>query len=199
VQARPQEPQLLLLVRRFTSQPSARLPLQLAKPGLHVAIAHVPLAQAAVALAKAQRLPQAPQWVVALRTLVSQPLPVFMSQLPQPAAQVPPQVPLMHVRITLGKDGQMLPQDPQLFGLVWRLTQAPVAAQKVVPAAQALAQTPPAHTCPMVQRLPQAPQLFEVTRAVSQPSSARPLQLPKPALQAPRPHDPPVQVAAALG
>jgi hypothetical protein len=57
----PQPPQLFGSVFMLTSQPLAVLPSQLAKPPLQEAIWHLPLAHTAVALGRAQTLPQLPQ------------------------------------------------------------------------------------------------------------------------------------------
>ena len=81
-QARPQTPQLALLVLRLVSQPLAALPSQLPKPGLQLATVHAPAAQPAVALASEQAAPQAPQCAGVTVTLVSQPLAALPSQLP---------------------------------------------------------------------------------------------------------------------
>jgi hypothetical protein len=141
-------------------------------------------------------VPQAPQLLTLVVRFVSQPLPVFMSQLPKPVAQLPPQVPAMQVRTTLGKVWQARPQALQLSGSVWRLTQDPL--QSVVPPGQVLTQVPALHASLLPQRRPQAPQLFAVSRAVSQPLLLRPSQLPKPDAQAPRAQLPLLQVAAAF-
>jgi hypothetical protein len=69
----PQPPQLLTSVWVFVSQPFAALASQLAKPALQVN-PHVPPLQVAVALAGvAQTLPQAPQLLTSLCTLVHTP------------------------------------------------------------------------------------------------------------------------------
>jgi hypothetical protein len=61
VQATPHAPQLVALVWRFTSQPSAALPLQLANPAVHEVTAHAPALQVTVSLLVRQTTPHAPQ------------------------------------------------------------------------------------------------------------------------------------------
>jgi hypothetical protein len=80
-QVLPQAPQCAVLLSRLVSQPSAGLPLQLPKPGLQLATAQVPPAQAGVPLATAQALPQPPQFETLLSTLVSHPFAALLSQL----------------------------------------------------------------------------------------------------------------------
>jgi hypothetical protein len=58
-------------------------------------------------------------------------------------------------------------------------------------------QTPVAHVCLPPQRLPQLPQYMAVLSAASQPFAETRSQLPKPAVQALTPHDPPVQRCVA--
>jgi hypothetical protein len=79
-------PQLLRSVMRFVSQPLLSLPSQLPQPALQEAIWHIPLEQVAVALAREQMNPHAPQFVSVLR-FVSQPLLSTPSQLAQPGLQ----------------------------------------------------------------------------------------------------------------
>ena len=57
----------------LTSQPSAGLPLQSAKPGLQVAMAHAPVLHAAVAFGRLQACPQVPQFARLVPRFVSQP------------------------------------------------------------------------------------------------------------------------------
>ncbi len=67
-------------MRVSASQPLAALPSQSPKSGLHVATAHAPAVQVAVALAREQALLQRPQWAVDVRVSASQPLAVIPSQ-----------------------------------------------------------------------------------------------------------------------
>ncbi len=82
VHARPHAPQLVLVAVRLVSQPLAGLLSQLPKPAMHVPSAHDPDAHVAVALAKTQRWPHAPQWLTSLAKVTSQPLVTLPSQLP---------------------------------------------------------------------------------------------------------------------
>ena len=74
-QTHPQAPQLFTFEFVFTSQPLLVLPSQFAKLGLHALMAQLPALQAGAALAKEQTRPQAPQWLMFVRVLASQPLP----------------------------------------------------------------------------------------------------------------------------
>ena len=111
-QARPQPPQLAASPRVSTSQPSAAIPLQSAKPELHSSMAQAPLTQAPRALRGAQAAPHAPQWEVFEPRLTSQPLPALPSQLPRPGAHDDPQAPPEQVAVALEKL-QRLPQVPR--------------------------------------------------------------------------------------
>jgi len=92
----PQEPQLLVLVKRLASQPLAPLPSQLAHPGLHVG--EQPYDEhLVVPLAFVHVVPQPPQLEV-VESEVSQPLLVLPSQSPQPEVQVEhAQLPELHL------------------------------------------------------------------------------------------------------
>jgi hypothetical protein len=85
----------------FTSQPSAGLPLQSAKPGLQVPMAHLPLLQMAVAFAMAHLVPQALQLDASVFKLDSQPLLHWASQLSNPGMQDPEQMLLEQEGIAL--------------------------------------------------------------------------------------------------
>jgi hypothetical protein len=82
----------------------------------------------------------------------------------------------MHTLLTHDlPDGQTVPQEPQWFRSIERLTQTPL--QLVSPAWQLTAQAPPEHTWPAGQTWPQAPQLpLSAWRLVQTP-----LQLVRPA------------------
>ncbi len=105
----PQSPSVLSGV----SQPFASLPSQLPKPGLHDAIAQVPPEHVAVAFARVQVVPHAPQ-LVRVSSARSQPFAPLPSQLPKPGshasiAQVPePQSVVAFARV------HSVPQPPQL-------------------------------------------------------------------------------------
>ena len=81
-QATPQAPQAALLASVDVSQPLAALMSQSAKEAAHDATPHAPAAQAAVALAGAQRASQAPQWATLVRVSTHEP-----PQHDSPAAQ----------------------------------------------------------------------------------------------------------------
>jgi len=85
--ALPQAPQWLELVARLTSQPSAGLPLQSAKPALQLPTRHAPATQAATALAGAQTVPQAPQLLTVVWVFTSQPSAAERLQSAKPEAQ----------------------------------------------------------------------------------------------------------------
>ncbi len=124
-QARPQAPQSERLVRVSTSQPLAGLPSQSAKPALQEATRQAPATQAGVALAGRHTLPQAPQLVALVVTLVSQPLPRAPSQSAKPDAQVMRQTPAAHEGaplVLLHTVGQA----PQCRGSVPRFTSQPL-------------------------------------------------------------------------
>jgi hypothetical protein len=88
VHARPQAPQCEGLVRVLVSQPSAAMALQLPKPVMQV-IPQAPAAQDAVAFIPAgQALPQRPQFMALVATLVSQPSAPIMLQSARPEPAV---------------------------------------------------------------------------------------------------------------
>lgn len=107
----------------FVSQPSAAMPLQSMKPGLHVPTAQAPFAQVAVALGSEHTRPQAPQFLGSAARLVSQPSAGFWLQSAKPELQVPMvHTPATHLVVALGSE-QTRPQAPQLLGSVLTLTQ----------------------------------------------------------------------------
>lgn len=123
-QALPQVPQLVAFVRVSTSQPSALLPLQLAKPVAQV-MPQVRAAQVGKALLRVgQTVPQAPQFATLDRVSTSQPFAGTLSQLAKPVAQAPRlQTPAEQVAVALMSPGQGLVQAPQCAVLVWVSTQ----------------------------------------------------------------------------
>lgn len=138
-QERPHAPQLLLLVRVFTSQPSDVVPLQLAKPALQEPMRQEPLLQLCTALARAQTRPQPPQWFTLLLVLISQPLTTCPSQFAKPELQLEmPQVLALQTGVPLA-EAQVLPQAPQFERLLVVLTSQPLDAlpsQSAQPALQ---------------------------------------------------------------
>ena len=114
-QAWPHMPQSATLARRSVSQPFARLPSQLPKPGLH-ATPHVPPAHAETAFgAIGHEVEQVPQWeesVVVFTQLVPQTVERSGGQLQTPLWHVPP-------------PAQGMPHAPQFALLLQRSTHAP--------------------------------------------------------------------------
>ena len=89
-------------------------------------IAQLPVEQVAVALARLQVVPQAPQLVVVFRA-VSQPLGSLPSQLPEPELQeLIAQLPVEQVAVALVRL-QVVPQVPQLV-VVFREVSQPLLA-----------------------------------------------------------------------
>jgi hypothetical protein len=123
-QAAPHAPQLPT-VSSDVSQPLAAFPSQLAKPGLQLMSVQVPVEQEALALFSEHWVPQEPQLLLVLSG-VSQPLAAKPSQSPNPGAQASLHVPRSQKPpVTLVPSiGQTVSQLPQLFALLWRLTQA---------------------------------------------------------------------------
>jgi hypothetical protein len=111
VQLAPHPPQCCALLVVFVSQPFAGLPSQLAKPELQPG-AHTPPEHATEPLGLVQVAPHAPQWLVLVLVLVSQPLTRLPSQLPAPAPHDGAQLPLMHDVMPFGFV-HLVPQAPQ--------------------------------------------------------------------------------------
>src|SRR5262249_32487727 len=123
-----QLPQLETLVWMLTSQPSPTVPSQSSKPGLHAAIAQLPLEHAGVPLASEQLDPHAPQVATVGFRFTSHPSPGLPWQSANGGVQLlTPQLPFVHVGVPFGAV-QMLPQPPQLETLVWVLASHPSAA-----------------------------------------------------------------------
>ncbi len=167
----PHDPQLPLLVRVSTSQPSVTSPLQSAKPALQ-AKAQRPPSHDTAALARAgQAFPHAPQLVTLVRVSVSQPLEPVMSQSAKGAEQVPtPQLPLRQADMALGT-AQRVPQTPQLAMFDCVSTQAP--EQHVWPVGQRDSAVHPTTQVLPTQSVPGAQSALprhstQVLRAVSQ-------------------------------
>ena len=126
----PHPPQLLTSVFVLTSQPSALLLLQSAKPELQDWTAQAPPWQLAVPLGIEQTVPQVPQLLGSLWTFVQTPL-HNICPTEQAAVQTPPvQLPLEHC-----------PADTQAEPFGRRGTQAP-AVQTEMPGWQTLPQAP---------------------------------------------------------
>jgi hypothetical protein len=166
----PHAPQLFTLVCVFTSQPFEPSPSQLPYPVLHACSVHVRDAHEAVAFARAQTVPHAPQSESVAR-LASQPFAALPSQSPNPTEQAwRVQVPLKQVGVALA-NVHVFPQAPQLATLPLRFVSHPFdgfASQSPKPEVHATWQAPPAQLgVPLValQTLPHAPQ-FVVSFAV---------------------------------
>ena len=190
LQAWLQAPQSLLLVLRFTSQPSAAFPLQSAKPVLQEATAQAPLEQAAVPFTIEHTCPQEPQSFGFVWMFTSQPSAAFPSQSAKPELQDPiAQAALTQAGVPFGTE-QACPQEPQLLGFVWVFTSQPSEGSPLQSAKPALheatAQLPLEQSgvpFGIEHRCPQAPQsLGFVWRFTSQPLAAFPSQLAKPLL-----------------
>jgi hypothetical protein len=121
------EPQCAASFARFTSQPSAGLPLQSAKPGLHAAMPQPPELHAPTAFAGLHARPQPPQFAADVDTLVSQPSVALLLQSAKPALHAMPQMPPLHA----GEPPAELhttPQPPQFAGSLNAFTSQPSAA-----------------------------------------------------------------------
>lgn len=171
-----QLPHAVAVLVRSVSQPLASIESQLPKPASHIPIAHEPLEQVAVALARLHGVPQVPQFDVVVSD-VSQPSGLDILQLPQPASQVVSvQLPLAHDSEALGS-AQETPHAPQSLVVVVERSQpsAGIPLQSAQPASQAaIAQPPETHistACGRLHAMPQPPQLFtSLERLTSQPS-----------------------------
>jgi hypothetical protein len=204
--ALPQDPQWAGVLRVSTSQPLLATPSQSAKPAAQVNL-QAAATHAGVALARAgHTVPHAPQWVALDRVSTSQPLVTAPSQSPKPWSQVATaQTPRAQVGAALaGAHGR--PHAPQCAVLLASTVSQPLPAtpsQSAKPARHA----PPPHTpaahracwLPVIaQAIPHTPQFVaELAVSTSQPLSATPSQLPKPASQA-RAQAPSTQAGVAL-
>jgi hypothetical protein len=121
----PQAPQLLLSVSVGTSQPSAGLPLQFAKPALHEPMAQPPELHAGVALGAVHAMPHAPQLLVSVRTFTSQPSFGMVLQSRKPDWHEKPHALLLHVARALVRGGHAVAQLPQCCGSIAKLTSQP--------------------------------------------------------------------------
>lgn len=144
----PQRPQCIALVLRFVSQPSVASMLQSPKPAVQAATAQAAMVQVAVALARTQRRPQAPQLFTLEKRSISQPLAGRRSQSAKPVLHAPTvQAPAVHEAVALAS-AQVLPQAPQLAVVVVGVSQPSVfeRLQSAKPAVQApIAQAPAVH------------------------------------------------------
>ncbi len=209
-QAPAHDPQCIASVpSTYTSHPFAGLPSQSAHPAAHAPSAHTPPAHTLAACAKEQAPAQAPQWLASVARFASQPLAARPSQFAYPGAHAPSaHAPPAHTGLACGnRPGEhTAPHEPQL----------PVSPDSAVSHPLALApsqfpkpekQTPMAHepaaqvgaACGSKQTAAQRPQLPASTaRFASQPLRALASQLAKPALHAPREHEPATHTVPAF-
>jgi hypothetical protein len=188
---RPHAPQLRGSFAMLVSQPSPALPLQSAKPALHVPMPHAPPMHPAVALAGLEHgALHEPQWLTLVSVLTSQPSAEFMLQSANGRAHVPtPHTPALHAAAPPGGTGHALPQRLQLSMSVLRLVSQPLRglpSQSAKPGLQRTSRHAPiAQSLTALARLharPQAPQCASVVRvSTSQPLSSLPSQSAKPA------------------
>ncbi len=170
----PQPPQCAVVLRVSTSQPSAALPLQSAKPVLQLATrAHARLAHAATPLGASQRVPQLPQRVTVVRVSVSHPLVASPSQSAKPVLHAYAQRAASHDAVALARGAQAIPQPPQWATVTRVSTSQPLVgsrSQSPTPSLHELTtQRPllqPAEAPASEQRIPQAPQ-FALLLSVS--------------------------------
>jgi hypothetical protein len=126
--ARPHIPQFVGLVRVSTSQPSDALPLQSAKPALHVN-PHAPAAHVAVALAGAiHDRPHVPQLATVVARVVSQPFAGLESQSPKPMLQRNEQTAALQTGAAFARAGHGMLQPPQCAVFVRTFASQPLPA-----------------------------------------------------------------------
>ena len=166
-QARPHAPQWAGVAWRSVSQPLAASRSQSPRLVTHVITAQVPAAHVAVALGSAQARPHMPQWSLAVRVSVSQPLVTLPSQSTKPALHATAQRPAAHAGVPLAAL-HALPHIPQWAAVVERSVSQPLAgfmSQSPKPAVHVRAQRPETHAEVALgrapQALPQAPQCAE--------------------------------------
>jgi len=182
----------------LTSQPSAAMPSQSAKPALHVATVHPPDAHPAVAFASEHTDPHAPQCAASVWVsthVIAAPAPHTMRGVGQSTRHAPAtqSCPLGHA----------VPHAPQCVVLVFVLVSQPLAAMPSqcrsprrrtprlhAPIAHAPVPLAGAHA------IPQPPQCAAlVLVSVSQPFAAFASQLPRPALHEATVHTPAAHAA----
>jgi hypothetical protein len=182
--ALPQAPQWATVILVSTSQPVATTPSQLPNPASHDVIAQLPVVHDSTALDRLQATPQAPQFT-RLVSAASQPLAVFPSQSPVPAAhEAQAHTPALQEGVPLGHE-HACPQVAQWLVLVCVLVSHPLMglpSQLPNPVLHVGVQTPAVHeTVPFgfVHTVPHVPQLLIVEfRSASQPLLKLASQLP---------------------
>ena len=141
----------------LVSQPLTATPSQLPNPGLHDGTEQTPFAQAAVPFAAPHDTPHAPQLVMLVRRLVSQPFAEMPSQLPKPALQDSTwHAPAEQAAPPLARLQAVL-HVPQWVGSFCRLMHAP--PQLVSPGPHVVVHDPALQVLPAAQVLEQEPQL----------------------------------------
>lgn len=187
---------------RLISQPLVTLLSQLPNPELH-AMAQAPPLHDAVPFVPLHTVPHAPQLLVLVLVLVSQPLLALPSQLPNPVLQeLNAHEPVAHEVVALVRL-HTVPHAPQLL-VVLRFVSQPLFAlpsQFAKPAAHEGTQSPLVHAVvPLAfeHAMPQPPQFDVVVTAVSQPVAVLLSQLANPATQPPIWQVPLLHTAAAL-
>lgn len=170
---------------------------------MHEAIAHAPVEQVGVALAREHAVPHVAQLVSVVRD-ASQPFASVASQSPKPAAHAEiAQAPAEHDDDAFAR-AQAVAHAPQLDTVLSACSQPLPAmpSQSPNPGEQAVGRhAPEAHVSPepaMSQTVPQVAQSASVLSGVSQPLAAVASQLPQSELQAPSAQVPVAHVAAAL-
>jgi hypothetical protein len=189
--ARPQPLQCSTSFASEVSQPSLRLPLQLANPGRHIIDTQLPPAHTGVPLVALHARPQAPQLLRSVCRSVSQPAAMGL-QSPRPAAHIAPfiQRPAWQLTERPGGGTHRLPHAPQLLVSVCVLTSQPLATFMSqftkFGTHDAIPQRPmeqDAFALGKEQTFPQLPHVPAVVlRSVSHPGAE--LQSPKPARHA---------------
>ena len=181
----PHAPQFARSATVSRSQPLLGSPSQSRNVPVHCATAQRPAAQVAVALARAQRAPQRPQWAGSLAVSTSQPLVALPSQSSAPVSQRSPQSPAAQVALPRGPAAQDRPHAPQWAGVARVSTSHPLAgslSQSPRPSSQTMTAHRPRRHTPVAaagaQRAPHAPQWASVavmsTQALSQQVSPAP-------------------------
>ena len=182
----PQPPQLVSDVSAV-SQPFAATASQLPKPALHAPSVQVPVAQLALAFARAHAMPHIPQLAVVVSG-ASHPFEAFRSQLPKPALHVTSaQLPLAQLDVAF-ESVHGVPHVPQFVAVVSAASQplAALRSQLPKPALQARSVHVPVEQLALafarVHGTPQAPQLVSVVSDASQPFADIESQSSNPAL-----------------
>jgi hypothetical protein len=120
------DPQWVTAFVVFASHPSEVIPLQFAKPAEHAPITHEPPTHDALAFAKAQARPHAPQLFTLAARSVSHTVPRLPSHSPRPAGHaISPHTPA--AQLALAPPGQAMVQRAQFVGDVFRFVSQPFA------------------------------------------------------------------------